>query len=344
MDIQKLKREFLEKFKKVVDFGGLKKLEAEFIGKKGVIRDLLQNLKELSDEKRKSAGKAINDFKIELTGLIEESRKNLSLSKPQKDPKEWIDVSAPGSKFRKGHIHPLSKIISEIIEIFGGIGFSVATGPEIETEWYNFDALNIPGDHPAREMWDTFWLLRGQKVSHQLLTTHYQPSKSQRLLLRTHTSPVWIRYMQSNNPPLRIIAPGNTFRYEATDASHDFQFYQFDGLMVGEDISIANFKAVIKTFFEKFFKKDVEIRLRPSYFPFVEPGFEIDIRKEKSDWLEVAGAGIIHPNVFKAVGYNPKDWQGFAFGFGIDRLAMLKYKISDIRLFRSGDLRFLKQF
>jgi len=194
----------------------------------------------------------------------------------------------------------------------------------METEWYNFDALNIPKDHPARDLWDTLYLKNG-------------------LLLRAHTSPVQIRYVEKNNPPLRIIVPGRVFRYEATDASHEVNFYQIEGLMVGRDISAANFKAIIQEFFRRFFGKPVDIRVRPSYFPFVEPGFEVDMKGEKG-WLEMMGAGMVHPNVLKNAGLIPKNWQGFAFGMGMDRLAMMKYKINDIRLFYSGDLRFLKQF
>jgi len=221
------------------------------------------------------------------------------------------------------------------------LGFSIVEGPEIETEWYNFDALNIPKEHPARDLWDTFWLQNNKKI--------------QNLLLRTHTTPVDVRYMEKNNPPLRIIVPGRCFRHEATDASHDVQFYQVDGLMVGKDISVANFKAVIENFFQEFFKRDLKIRMRPSFFPFTEPSFEIDISClvcqgkgcsacSQTGWMEMMGAGMLHPNVFKACKLNPKNWQGFAFGVGLDRLAMMKYKIGDIRLFYNGDLRFLEQF
>jgi phenylalanyl-tRNA synthetase alpha chain len=217
------------------------------------------------------------------------------------------------------------------------MGFSVVEGPEIETEWYNFDALNIPKDHPARDLWATFWL------------------KNSKLLLRTHTTPVDVRYLEKNNPPLRIITIGRVFRHEATDASHEVNFNQIDGLMVGKEINVANFKAIIQEFFQEFFEKIIEIRMRPSYFPFTEPSFEVDMRClncrgkgcstcQKIGWLEMMGAGMVHPNVFKAAGLNPKNWQGFAFGMGLDRLAMMKYKINDIRLFYSGDLRFLNQF
>ena len=239
--------------------------------------------------------------------------------------KRNLDVSAPGKKSEPGHLHPLTRVQKNAIEIFSSMGFEVAEGPELETEHYNFDALNIPKNHPARDMWDTFWTKDGR-------------------VMRTHTSPVQIRYMEQNKPPFRIIAPGKVFRYEATDATHEIQFYQLEGLMVGEDITLANLKAAMEVFFRRFFgDKKMEIRLRPSYFPFVEPGVEIDI-KFQDKWMEVAGAGMVHPNVLENVKLDSRKWQGFAFGMGVDRLAMIKYKIDDVRLFYSGDLRFIKQF
>jgi len=239
------------------------------------------------------------------------------------------------------HIHPITHVIQDIAKIFSEMGFEIAQGPEIETEYYNFDALNVPKDHPARDLWDTFWL---------------KPREMGKLL-RTHTSPVQIRYMENNKPPIAIIAPGKTFRYEATDATHEAQFHQVEGLMIGKDISLANLKDVLETFLQKLFEKDIIIRLRPSYFPFVEPGVEIDMscfkcqgKDEKcpvckgTGWVEIMGAGMVHPNVLNNVGIDSREWQGFAFGVGIDRIAMLKYGIDDIRLFYSGDLRLTNQF
>ena len=255
-----------------------------------------------------------------------------------KKDKKWVDVTIPGKKIERGHLHPLTLVQKKATDIFSSMGFEIADGPELETEHYNFDALNIPQNHPARDMHDTFW-------------TKNQ-SKKEKHLLRTHTSPVQVRYMEKNNPPFRIIVPGRVFRYEATDATHEVQFYQLEGLMVGKKVSLANLKAVMETFFKEFFSArggsasgggNIEIRLRPGYFPFVEPGVEIDV-KFKGKWMEVVGAGMVHPNVLKGVGLDPREWQGFAFGMGIDRLAMIKYKIDDIRLFYSGDLRFIKQF
>lgn len=239
--------------------------------------------------------------------------------------RKTINVTAPGKRPSRGHLHPLTLVQNKAIDIFSSMGFEVAEGPEVETEYYNFDALNIPKNHPARDMWDTFWLKNSK-------------------LLRTHTSPVQIRYMEANQPPFRIIAPGRIFRYEATDATHEAQFYQLEGLMVGKKITFANLKAVMETFFQEFFgEKDIKVRLRPSYFPFVEPGVEVDI-KFKGKWLEIAGAGMVHPKVLENVKIDPREWQGFAFGMGIDRLAMIKYKIDDVRLFYGSDLRFIKQF
>lgn len=235
-----------------------------------------------------------------------------------------------------GHIHPLNQVIRSAVEIFTELGFEVAEGPEAETEYYNFDALNIPKDHPARDMWDTFWLKDGR-------------------LLRTHTSPVQVRYMEKHKPPLAIIVPGKTYRYEATDATHEAQFTQLEGLMIGETVTLANMKWVLAQFFEKLFAKKLEVRLRPSYFPFVEPGFEVDVQCfkcagagcsmcKRTGWIEIMGAGMVHPKVLEGVGIDPNKYHGFAFGMGAERIAMLKYGVDDIRLFYSGDMRFVNQF
>ncbi len=316
----------------------LNRVFKKYLGKKGKLSLILGSLKELPLEERKKIGKKANELKNVLEGKfdkkIQEIRKQ---AKKGIGKKEWVDVTIPGKKIALGHLHPLTLIKREVCQIFQQMGFEVVEGPEIETEWYNFDALNIPKDHPARDEWDTLWL------------------RQNKLLLRTHTSPVQIRYMEKHKPPLRIIALGKVFRHEATDASHEMQFYQVEGLMVGKEISVANFKAVIQEFFGKFFKKPIKVRLSPDYFSFTEPSFDISITCvvcggkgcsvcKRTGWLEMMGAGTVHPSVFKNSGLDPKNWQGFAFGMGLDRLAMMKYKINDIRLFHSGDLRFLKQF
>lgn len=250
------------------------------------------------------------------------------------------------SDLDRGHIHPLTQVIAEIVGIFEELGFKAADGPEVETEFYNFNALNVPPDHPARDMQDTFWL---------------KPFNA-RKLLRTQTSAVQIRYMENNKPPIRIIIPGKIFRNEATDATHEAQFYQIEGLCVDKNVTMAHLKGTVEYFLKKLYGDSVRIRMRPSYFPFVEPGIEVDMSCSEcakkgnkvcegicsmckgTGWVEIMGAGMVHPNVFKAVGLDPKKWKGFAFGLGLDRLVMLKYGIEDIRHLYSGDIRFVQQF
>ncbi|MEX1027147.1 MAG: phenylalanine--tRNA ligase subunit alpha [Candidatus Paceibacterota bacterium] len=238
-----------------------------------------------------------------------------------------------------GHHHPITRMNRQINSIFFDLGFEVVDGPEIEDEWHNFDALNIPEHHPARDMWDTFWL----------------KGENPRTLLRTHTSPIQIRYMEEYGAPVRIIAPGKVFRNEATDATHEAQFYQVEGLLIAQNITLAHLKTTLTTFFQELFHADISARLRPSYFPFVEPGVEMDISCflceskgcrvcKQTGWIEVLGAGMVHPNVLSNVGLDPEKWQGFAFGGGTDRFAMLKYGIDDIRKLYTGDLRVVNQF
>ena len=246
-----------------------------------------------------------------------------------------LDATLPGKGHERGHMHPVSIMMRDINSIFGSMGFTIADGPEIETEHYNFDTLNIPKDHPARDMWDTFWL----KDSRGL----------ERLLLRTHTSPVQIRHMEKQGAPIRIIAPGKVFRYEATDATHEAQFHQFEGLMIGKEVSLANLKGMLELFFARLFGRPMMVRFRPSYFPFTEPSVEIDIgwtdsKGKVEKWIEVMGAGMVHPDVLRAGGIDPNKYQGFAFGGGVDRFVMLKWGIPDIRTLYNGDLRLVDQF
>lgn len=360
ININLLKKEAQKEINSAQDLNALNEVFNRYLGKKGELTLILRSLRKLSKTKRVKIGKEANELKNFLKAKFEQRAKEIKEKfEKETEKKEWFDITVPGKKPVIGHLHPLTQVKRKVEEIFQSMGFSVVEGPEIETEWYNFDALNIPKDHPARDLWNTLWLRNNQKLPisnfQSSNKSKIQKSKNQKLLLRTHTSPVQIRYMEKNNPPLRIIAPGSVYRHEATDASHEFQLFQVEGLMVGKDVSVSHFKAIIQEFLGRFFEKKVEIRLRPDYFPFVEPGFDVSISClvcqgkgcevcKRSGWLEVAGAGMVHPNVFKNSGLNPKDWQGWAFGFGLDRLAMLKYKINDIRLFRSGDLRFLNQF
>ncbi|MDO8435984.1 MAG: phenylalanine--tRNA ligase subunit alpha [bacterium] len=335
IDIKSLKIQLQKEIENSGDLKELNDIFNRYLGKKGELTLILRSLKDLPEKERRETGKSANQAKQEIEKAIDEKRQQLQTTN-HKLQTDWFDITAPGEKPVVGHLHPLTQSKRKVEEIFQTMGFSVVEGPEMENEWYNFDALNIPKDHPARDLWDTFYLGNG-------------------LLLRTHTSPSQVRFMEKNNPPLRIIVPGTCYRHEATDASHESQLYQVEGLMVDKEVSAANFKAILGEFFRKFFNKNVKFRIRPDFFPFTEPSFDISISCivcngkgcsvcKEGGWLEVAGAGMVHPNVFKNAGLNPKDWQGWAFGIGLERLTMLKYKINDIRLFRSGDLRFLQQF
>lgn len=346
-----LKKKALDEISKTDDQKALDTLRVFYLGRKSQLSEELRGLGGLPLNERKKKGPVLHVLRRELEEAF--LRRNKEIGGVAHKTIKNLDLTMPGKKVRFGHLHPLTKIENEVKQIFRSMNFSVIEGPEVENEYYNFDALNIPASHPAREMWDTFWLKGSEKK-----VSGRGPQKSHQLL-RTHTSPMQIRYMESHKPPFQIIVPGRVFRYEATDASHEINFYQVEGLMVGESVSVANFKFVIEEFFKKLFGNKVEFRFRPSYFPFVEPGLEVDIRisgkfrrpsgsesrqLNSSGWLEVLGAGMVHPRVFEAAGYNPRDLQGFAFGVGLDRLAMIKYKVPDIRLFYSGDLRFIRQF
>jgi len=327
MNIKELRKKASQDVERIKNVEELKRVYQEYLGRKGKILLFFNELKHYSLDERKEQGRQINKFKSWLEEVLDKKEKILKEKVYRRRiQKEKLDITQPASKTTLGHLHPLTKVTYQIEDIFQSLGFSIIQGPEIEDEYYNFDALNIPKDHPARDQWDTFWLKDGKH------------------LLRTHTSPVQIRYMEKHNPPFRVIVPGRCFRHEATDASHDVQFKQLEGLMVGKDISVANFKAVIQQFCSSFFGPQIQMRMRPSYFPFTEPSFEIDLRLKGKKWTEVLGAGMVHPEIFKAAGYQPGEWQGFAFGMGIDRLAMLKYHVDDIRLFYNPDLRFIEQF
>lgn len=316
-------------------------ISRRYLGDKGVVRPFFREIGQLPEKGRKERGSSLNQLQREIANLVEAEKKEfLKRIKSQSVGVFSFDPDKPGLAPQIGRLHPLTQSKREIISIFGSMGFDVALGPEVEDEWHNFDALNIPKNHPARDAWNTVWI---------------KNPGGKKLLLRTHTSPVQARYLMSHKPPFRIIAPGKVFRYEATDVRHEAQFYQLEGLMVDRKVSAANFKAVIGEFLKRFFGKDLKFRLRPDFFPFTEPSFDIAMTCltcdgrgcplcKKTGWLEVAGAGMVHPSVFTACGLDPQEWKGWAFGFGWDRLTMMKYKINDIRLFNSGNLRFLEQF
>ncbi|MBU4285185.1 phenylalanine--tRNA ligase subunit alpha [Patescibacteria group bacterium] len=326
MDIKELKIRAMEELTKAKTSVDLDNFQNKYLSRKGEVSNVLRSLKDLSIKQRKKIGPEANQLRQDLETAFK-NKKNSIQGVIRSAGQSPFDITAPGKKIARGHLHPITHILRKIEEIFQSMGFKILEGFDIETEYYNFDALNIPKNHPARDAWDTFWL-----------------KTKPELLLRTHTSPMQVRFMEKNNPPFRIIVPGRCFRYEATDASHSHTFYQLEGLMVDRCINIANFKAVIEQFLKKLFGNDIEIRIKPSYFPFVEPGFEAEMKDASGKWMEIMGAGMVHPNVFKAASYVPGEWQGFAFGIGIDRIAMLKYKINDIRLLYSNDLKFLNQF
>jgi phenylalanyl-tRNA synthetase alpha chain len=335
--MEELKKKKEEIKKEIEDSSSLNELKAVFrkyLGKKGLINQFFKSLKDLSPQDKKKQGRQINLMKLELEKeIIKKEKAVKEKMRTDKVKKEKIDITRPAEKSEGGHLHILSQVQEEIIDVFHSMGFLVVSGPDVETEWYNFDALNVPATHPARDIQDTLWLKSKESKDNQ-----------QNLLLRTQTSPVQVRYLEKHNPPFRIIVPGRVYRNEATDSSHEVQFYQCEGLMIDRDVSAANFKAIINTFLKSFFGPEIETRFRPGYFPFTEPGFEVDAKRKGKEWMEMMGAGMVHPNVFKSAGYPQRNWQGFAFGMGIERLAMVKYKIDDIRLFYSGDLRFLNQF
>ena len=312
-------------------------VRVEFLGRKGKLADVSKDFGKLTPEERTAGGKALNAAKQDLESKIEARKAVLeSAALDVRLGSEWLDLTAPAPGVRPGSLHPVTQVQREIEELFVSLGFAVLDGPEVETEYYNFDALNIPADHPARDMQDTFWLKDGR-------------------LLRTHTSPVQVRALEKLGPPLRMIAPGRVFRNEEVDPSHEHTFYQLEGMMVDRDVSVAHLIYFMKTLLSAVFRREVTVRLRPGFFPFVEPGFELDIQClicggagcpvcKQSGWVELLPCGLVHPAVLRSSGVDPEQWSGFAFGLGLTRLAMMRYAIDDIRLLQGGDLRFLTQF
>lgn len=342
MQFDLVKKSFLDDLVKVKTLEDLEDLRIKYIGRKSDLAQFLRSLKDLSIEERRHLGPEANHLRNEIEEIINGKVKELII---RQEAGTVLDVTMPGKKIHHGHYHPLTIVEDQVKHIFAGLNFSIVEGPELETEFYNFDAVNMPANHPARDMQDTFWLGQNSQINADQLPRGSAPinQRGSALLMRTQTTPMQVRYMEKHQPPLQIIVPGRVFRNEATDASHEINFYQVEGLMVGKNVSLANFKFVIGEFFNRFFSRPVEIQIRPSYFPFVEPGLEVAI-KWNDKWLEVMGAGLVHQKVFEAAGYVPNEWQGFAFGVGLERLAMIKYKIPDIRYFYQNDLRFIKQF
>ncbi|HBS47885.1 TPA: phenylalanine--tRNA ligase subunit alpha [Candidatus Dependentiae bacterium] len=336
--IELLQVQFGQELAAAVASKDLEKIRISFLGKKGFITEILSQLKDLSVEDKKIIGPLLNSFRSDVESKIKEKETLILKSEIEKADlkKQNFDFSVYKTDANKGSLHPYTQVIEEIENIFISMGYEVLDGPELESEHYNFTALNIPQEHPARDMYDTFWV------------------NLPNYLLRTHTSPVQVRTMESKQLPIAAVIPGRCYRHEATDATHDYMFMQCEGFLIDKNVTVANLFATAKTFLEALFKKSLDIRIRPGFFPFVEPGFEIDARCpfckngcsvcKKSTWIEVFPGGLIHPNVLRAGGIDPEVYSGFAFGFGLTRLAMLKYGVNDIRLFHSGKVRFLEQF
>jgi phenylalanyl-tRNA synthetase alpha chain len=340
ISIAKIEKSAFQDVSRAKTTAELENLRTKYLGRKSELSLFLRSLKDLPQEERAKSGQLANNLRRKLEAEIEGRAQQLKSEElTRKIEQEKIDVTAPGRRVEHGHLHPLTIVRREIEDIFRSMGFDIVEGPEVETEWYNFDVLNVPADHPARDMQDTFWLKQSEEA---------QKDPHRHLLPRTHTSAVQVRYMEKHQPPFRIIVPGKCFRNEATDATHEMQFHTFEGLMVGKDVSLANLKGVIQFFANKFFKDEIEVKLNASYFPYTEPSVEVFLKgrkgKLKDRWIEMAGAGMVNQKVFQAAGYVPGEYQGFAFGMTIDRLAMFKYGIDDIRLLYGSDLRFLKQF
>lgn len=331
MDIKSLEKSALLEIQKASSEEELFRIETKYVGRKGELTQVLRSLSDLPAEKRKEVGKNANLLKMKIQDLVDAKRKEIKGGQKA----ESIDVTAPGKKHEFGHPHPVTVIYKDLYEAAKPLGFSVVDGPEVETAWYNFDALNTPAHHPSRDETDTFYFADGR-------------------ILRCHTSPVQIRYMEENKPPIRILAPGRVYRRDS-DATHTPMFHQLEGLLVDEQVTMSDLKGTLEYLVRAIFGEDREIRLRPHHFPFTEPSVEVDVSCglcngsgckscKNEGWLEILGAGMVHPNVLRNAGINPEKYQGFAFGMGIERIAMLKYGIDDLRIFYDNDLKFVEQF
>jgi len=330
MEIEPFKLAALAELKAAADLAALEQAKGAWLGPNGKFTALMKQLGTLPKEERPAAGKLINLAKTELETALTQRREELELKSAL--PKEATDFTLPGRRRALGRLHPLTQVTEDIVRSFRKLGFAVADGPEIEDEYHCFDALNTPADHPARDAQDTFYL-----------------NSTDRALLRTHTSSVQIRVMEKQQPPVRIIVPGRVYRRDNPDATHNPTFQQIEGLYVDRGVTVGDLKGTVEFVFKELLGDEIKIRFRPHYFSYTEPSFEIDfssplVRKMGKEWLEIAGCGMVHPAVFEKVGYDPETWSGWAFGFGIERIAMIRYNIGDIRLFYENDVRFLKQF
>jgi len=335
-EIEPLKLAALSELRAAGDLAALEQARISFLGSHGKFTALMKQLGSLPREQKPAAGKAINIAKAELENALTERRGELELKAAL--PKEPTDFTLPGRIRGVGKLHPLTQVTEDIVRSFRKIGFAVADGPEVEDEYHCFDALNTPADHPARDAQDTFYI-QGKEGT----------QNNQKLLLRTHTSSVQIRVMEKQQPPVRIIVPGRVYRRDNADATHNPTFHQVEGLYVDRNVTVGDLKGTVEFVFKELMGPETRIRFRPHYFSYTEPSFEIDFssaltRKMGKEWLEIAGCGMVHPQVFENVGYDPEVWSGWAFGFGIERIAMIRYGITDIRLFYENDLRFLRQF
>jgi phenylalanyl-tRNA synthetase alpha chain len=336
LDIDDIKNAFLKELDAAATAADIDQLRIRYTGKKGIVTAQLKSLSTVPPEERPAFGKRINELKVFVEGGIEAKELRVrDLERARQVASESLDITLPGKHVTPGTMHPLSTVLKEIIDIFVSMGFDSEVGPEVELDHYNFEALNIPKDHPARDMQDTFYI-------------------SDEVLLRTHTSPVQVRTMERSKPPLRFIAPGKVYRCDA-DVSHTPMFHQVEGLVVDRDIAFSDLKGILEIFVHRMFSKTTPVRFRPSFFPFTEPSAEVDIGCilcggagcrvcKGTGWLEVLGSGMVNPKVFEMVGYDPDTYTGFAFGMGVERITMLKYSIDDIRMFYENDIRFLRQF
>lgn len=340
-DLEKLKESALKAFELVKDKEGLKEVELKYLSRKGDLSKVMHGLRDLSLEDKKRLGPIANNIKKELEEKFKVLESKFSNNKLAR---EKVDITLPADKLKKGHIHPLTKIQRELEDLFISLGFAVVEGPELESDYYNFTALSVPPLHPARDMQDTFYISPFEEGKEDL-----------DMVMRTQTSPVQIRAMKKYGAPLKAVMSGKCFRNEATDARHEHTFYQFEGLMIGRDINFANLKSLLEIVGQKLFGKETKLRMMPKFYPFVEPGNSGQYTCflchgkgcrvcKQTGWLEIVGGGLVHPDVLRAGGIDPEEYSGLAFGFGLSRLAMLKYGVNDARLFNSGDLRFLEQF